>query len=198
VALISMHDDVGQQEADSTVRVAVSRDRDWLEGAFREHYVPLVRLASMLVDRNVAEEIVQDAFVKTHGKLHRVDPEKVPQYLRAAVINGSRSRLRRREVRRRHASTERGAVRAAELDALAGSERSDMLRQLETLPTRQREVLLLRYYLDLSEHEIAAALGLSVGSVKTHAHRGLAALAARLDNPGRGPDDDPESKDVPR
>lgn len=156
---------------------------DWLDAAFRAHYVSLVRLATLLVDRNVAEEIVQDAFVRTYGRLHRVDPDKVPQYLRAAVVNGSRSRLRRREVRRRHQPDKPIDMQAAEVAAVAGTERDAMLQRLDTLPARQREVLLLRYYLDLSEQEIAAALGIALGSVKTHAHRGLAALADRMEAP---------------
>src|SRR4051812_8864080 len=67
--------------------------RDWLDAAFRSDYTPLVRLAALLVDREVAEELVQDAFVRTHGRLSRIDPDKVSVYLRSAVINGARSHL---------------------------------------------------------------------------------------------------------
>jgi RNA polymerase sigma factor (sigma-70 family) len=71
---------------------------------------------------------------------------------------------------------------AAEAEALAGDPDRGVLRALRTLPVRQREVLALRYYLDLSEAEIAATLGISAGSVKTHAHRGLATLAEQLED----------------
>ena len=152
-----------------------------LEAAFRRDYVPLVRLAAMLLDRDSAEEIVQDAFVRTHGRLHRVDPEKVGAYLRAAVVNGARSQLRRRRVRGRQAGAPPGEAAAAEEAGVAGAERRELLAALDRLPVRQREVLLLRYFADLSELEIAETLGISTGSVKTHAHRGLGALAAYLE-----------------
>ena len=155
--------------------------RDWLDGAFRRDYVPLVRLASMLVDRDSAEEIVQEAFVRTHARLHRVDPDKVTAYLRAAVVNGARSQLRRRRVRRRQPEGTPGEVAAAEETGVANTERRELLGALDRLPARQREVLLLRYFADLSEVEIAEALGISNGSVKTHAHRGLSALATRME-----------------
>jgi RNA polymerase sigma-70 factor (sigma-E family) len=153
---------------------------DWLDAAFRRDYGPLVRLATLLVDREVAEELVQDAFVRTHGRLSRVAPGKVSVYLRSAVINGARSHLRRRMVQRRHLPPPPPLAVAAEVGGVAAAERTEVFRALDALPNRQREVLLLRYYLDLSENEIAETLGISTGSVKQHAHRGLAALAATL------------------
>jgi RNA polymerase sigma-70 factor (sigma-E family) len=159
----------------------VARRDDWLEETFRRQYPPLVRLAAMLVDRDSAEEIVQDAFVRTHGRLHRIHPDKVDAYLRSAVVNGARSQLRRRQVRRRHQPDPPPDSPAAEDEGLAGTARHDLLRSLDLLPSRQREVLLLRYFADLSEAEIAATLGISTGSVKTHAHRGLSTLAAHME-----------------
>jgi RNA polymerase sigma-70 factor (sigma-E family) len=153
---------------------------DWLEAAFRRQYLPLVRLATLLVDREVAEELVQDAFVRTHSRLSRIDPAKVPMYLRSAVINGARSHLRHRMVQRRHLPPPPPLAVAAEVGGVAAAERTEMLSALNTLPNRQREVLLLRYYLDLSESEIAETLGISAGSVKQHAHRGLSTLSATL------------------
>ncbi len=157
-------------------------DADWLEATFRRDYASLVRLAAMLVDRDSAEEIVQDAFVRTHGRLHRVDPDKVDAYLRAAVVNGARSQLRRRRVRRRHTPEAAPDAPPAEDAGVASTERGELLAALDRLPARQREVLLLRYFADLSEAEIAETLGISTGSVKTHAHRGLSSLAARLES----------------
>jgi RNA polymerase sigma-70 factor (sigma-E family) len=153
---------------------------DWLSDAFRENYAPLVRLATYLVDREVAEELVQDAFVRTHGRLTAIAPGKVPVYLRSAVINAARSHLRRRMVQRRHQPPPPSLAVAAEVDGVAAAERAEMLSALSSLPNRQREVLLLRYYLDLSESEIAETLGISTGSVKQHAHRGLTTLSTTL------------------
>jgi RNA polymerase sigma-70 factor (sigma-E family) len=158
-----------------------ARDRrDWLDAAFRKDYTPLVRLAGLLVDREVAEELVQDAFVRTHGRLSRIDPDKVSIYLRSAVINGARSHLRRRSVQRRHLPAADPPAVAAEVAGVAAAQRAELLEALERLPNRQREVLLLRYFLDLSETEIAETLGISPGSVKQHAHRGLATLATSM------------------
>ena len=157
-----------------------------LAGAHREHYAQLVRLASLLLDDvGSCEEVVQDAFVRVWQQGAELrSPDKLPAYLRSAVLNGARSRLRRRLVQRRHLATvpPPGAHRAAEDDALATDPDRAVLEALRRLPDRQREVLVLRYYLDLPEAEIAATLGISAGSVKTHAHRGLATLAARLED----------------
>jgi len=156
-----------------------------LSAAFEAHYRPLVRLASLLLDDvGSSEEVVQDAFVRVWSRGPGLrDPERLPAYLRSAVLNGARSQLRRRGVRRRHLrSVGPGASAApAEAEALAADPDGAVLRALRALPDRQREVLALRYYLDLSEAEIAATLGISAGSVKTHAHRGLQALAEALE-----------------
>lgn len=158
-----------------------------LEAAFDAHYRSLVRLASLLLDDvGTCEEVVQDAFVRVwqRGPTLR-DPDRLPAYLRSAVLNGARSALRRRGVRRRHLRSADGPGRApaAEVVAMAGDPDDAVLRALRALPDRQREVLVLRYYLDLPEAEIAATLGISAGSVKTHAHRGLRALAEALEDP---------------
>ncbi|MFP5256720.1 MAG: RNA polymerase sigma factor [Acidimicrobiia bacterium] len=157
-----------------------------LEAAFEAHYRPLVRLAALLLDDvPTCEEVVQDAFVRVwrRGPGMR-DPEKLPAYLRSAVLNGARSQLRRRGVRRRHLRSvgPPPATPAAETAVLAGDPDGQVLAALRGLPDRQREVLALRYYLDLSESEIAATLGITAGSVKTHAHRGLHALAEALED----------------
>jgi len=154
-----------------------------LEAAYRAHYRSLVRLASLLVDDvGTCEEIVQEAFVRvwrTGPALH--DPARLPAYLRSVVLNGARSHLRRSRVARRHVPS------LPEPDAGPGGgglpgDAGRVLEALRSLPHRQREVLALRYYLDLSEAEIATTLGIATGSVKTHASRGLAALADRLED----------------
>jgi RNA polymerase sigma-70 factor (sigma-E family) len=158
----------------------------WLAGLYRDHYRDLVRLAALLLgDVATSEEVVQDAFVRVHLARHRDrlrDDAKALPYLRSAVLNGARSGLRRREVRRRPLAIVRAGAVAAEPEraALAGDEHRRVVAALRRLPARQRECLVLRYYLDLSEAEIAATLGISAGSVKTHASRGIAALASKL------------------
>lgn len=154
-----------------------------LESAYRDHYRSLVHLAALLLDDvGACEEVVQDAFVEAwrRGPVLR-DPERLPAYLRSAVLNGARSRLRRRLVRRRHLTAAADPMPAAETTAMRGDPDHAVIVALRELPARQREVLALRYYLDLSEAEIARTLGIAPGSVKTHAHRGLAALAERLE-----------------
>lgn len=156
-----------------------------LEVAYREHYRSLVRLASILVDDvGACEELVQEAFVNAWRTGGATDVAWLPAYLRSAVLNGARSHLRKVGVRRRHLRAVRDAMPSpsAEQQAVAEDETRRVLVALRSLPDRQREVLSLRYYLDLSEAEIADALRISKGSVKTHAHRGLAALEARLEN----------------
>lgn len=153
-----------------------------LERAHREHYRSLVRLASLLLDDvGACEEVVQEAFVQIwrRGPALR-DPDRLPAYLRSAVLNGARSVMRRRQLRERQPHVAPDPAPGAEVTALAGDPDREVLSALRALPQRQREVLALRYYLDLSEAEIARTLGISTGSVKTHASRGLATLADRL------------------
>ena len=156
-----------------------------LETAHREHYRSLVRLASLLIDDvGTCEEIVQEAFVKVwqRGPALR-EPDRLPAYLRSAVLNGARSSMRHRLVGRRHLQAVPDPAPSAEATAIAGDADGEVLAALRALPRRQREVLALRYYLDLTEVEIARTLGISAGAVKTHASRGLAALADRLEAP---------------
>jgi RNA polymerase sigma-70 factor (sigma-E family) len=150
----------------------------------RAHYTSLVRLATLVVgDVGTAEHVTQDAFVKLQlrwGGLR--DPAKAPAYLRSAVLNGARSQLRRRRVGVRHDARRTAAPPAVTPEsAMVGrAEHERVVAALRRLPRRQREAVTLKYYLDLPEAEIAAAMGVSGGSVKTHLHRGLAALAQDL------------------
>jgi RNA polymerase sigma-70 factor (sigma-E family) len=154
-----------------------------LAALFRDHYANLVRLASLLVDdQGAAEEVVQEAFVGLFRRWDRLDDiQAAPGYLRTTVVNLARSRLRRRAVRRRHRPEEVPDAPSAELGALARDEERAVLAAVAGLPRRQRECLVLRYYLDLGQAETAAILGISVGSVKSHTHRGLTTLAAALE-----------------
>ncbi len=149
------------------------------------HYRSLVRLAVLLVDDlGTAEEVVQDAYVRMHGAWRRIrEPEAAVGYLRTTVLNLARSKLRRRQVARRHAPKPMPDAPSAEYGALERLEHDRVVAALRTLPGRQRECLVLRYYGDLSEAQIAEAMGISPGAVKSHASRGMAALRAALEVP---------------
>lgn len=153
-----------------------------VEQLYAGHYRQLVRLAVLLVrDRETAEEVVQDAFVAMHGRWSRLrDPDNAAAYLRQAVVNRARSALRHRGVVERHRPTAVPDEPGADEAVLAADRRRQVLDALARLSDRQREVLTLRYFLDLSEQEIASTLGISPGSVKSHASRGAAALRQLL------------------
>jgi RNA polymerase sigma-70 factor (sigma-E family) len=156
-------------------------DRDVaLAALHREHYAGLVRLACLLLDdRGAGEEVVQEAFVRVHGSWARVD--RPLTYLRATVLNLSRSRMRRRLVARRRVEPVTPPATSPEEHVVLLADQQEVLDAVRALPRRQRECIVLRYYLDLSEAEIASTLGISAGSVKSHSHRGLAALEKRLE-----------------
>lgn len=147
------------------------------------HYRSLVRLAALLVhDTATAEEVVQDSFVAMHAGMYRLrDSEKALSYLRAAVVNRSRSVLRHRVVVDRNAPKPAPDMPSAEHSALALLERSAVVAALRKLPGRQREVVVLRYYGDLSEAQIASTMGITRGAVKSHTSRAMAALRSVLE-----------------
>jgi RNA polymerase sigma-70 factor (sigma-E family) len=153
-----------------------------IEDLYREHALGLVRFALLLTgDRATAEDIVQDAFLGLHRHWDEVkDPGRVLAYLRTAVVNGSRSRYRRQMVARRLRPEPLAMVQSAEALALAGEDRRALLAAVDALPRRQREVLALKYFLDLGEQEIAAILSISRGAVASTASRALTALARQL------------------
>jgi RNA polymerase sigma-70 factor (sigma-E family) len=155
-----------------------------LDQLYAAHWRSLVRLAVLLVhDVSLAEEIVQDSFVAVHGRWRGLrDPDRALAYLRQTVVNRGRSALRHRGVVERHAERDRPVTTMPGADAsvMADDRRDRVLDALRGLPARQREVLALRYYSELSEAEIADALGISRGAVKSHASRGAAALRVTL------------------
>jgi RNA polymerase sigma-70 factor (sigma-E family) len=166
------------------MNVSLSWDADTaVEELYAAHYRRLVRLSVLLVhDVETAEEVVQDSFVAMHGKWRNLrDPEKGLAYLRQTVVNKSRSVLRHRSVQARYTPPVMPDHHGADQDALAAERRTQVLDALRELPDRQREVLALRYYLDLSEADIAETLGISRGAVKSHASRGVAALRHLLE-----------------
>ncbi|MCP2166197.1 RNA polymerase sigma-70 factor, sigma-E family [Goodfellowiella coeruleoviolacea] len=149
-----------------------------LEDLYRQHRMRLVRLALLLVDEPAtAEDVVQEAFTGLHRNWSGLrDAQAALGYLRTAVVNGSRSVLRRRKTARDYTPPHVVNARSAESLAMLTAEHQAVVAALTKLPPRQREVLVLRYYGDLSEAEIAEATGISKGTVKSTASRALDAL----------------------
>jgi RNA polymerase sigma-70 factor (sigma-E family) len=149
---------------------------------YAAHRLSLVRLATLLVDdRASAEDVVQDAFAGlATNRTSLRDPDKALAYLRQAVVNRSRSALRRRRTVRGYAPLR--SIESARPDerAVLAEEHREILAALHRLAPRQREVLVLRYWSGLSEAEIAEALGISRGAVKSTASRALDHLETRM------------------
>ena len=162
---------------------------------YHSEYKSLVRLAVLLVhDVPTAEEVVQDAFEAMHTAWRRLrEKEKALSYLRQAVVNRSRSVLRHRTVVDRNAPKSAPDEPSAEHGALALIERSAVIAALRTLPDRQREAVVLRYYADLSEADIAATMGISKGAVKSHTARAMASLKSLLELEASGHGERPET-----
>ena len=169
-------------------RVAAPAQRDEvLDALFRTHCLSLVRLAVVLLgDREEAEEVVQDAFVSLHRHWSGLrDTGAAGAYLRAAVVRGCRSR-QRRFARARRASSRLAAVPADDpLEELAvhTDEAARLAAAVRALPTRQREVIVARYYLGYTEAQTAQLLQVGLGSVKRHGHRALATLHRGIEVP---------------
>ena len=143
---------------------------------FRVRYLEMVRLAGLL-GADDPEDIAQEAFTRLMNK--QPDPGDAAStlaYLRAIVVNLTRNRHRHLRVARQHAP----AIAAAASCELGYEDHSEVIAALAGLPRRRREAIVLRYWLDLPEREIAAAMGVSPGTVKSHVSRGLAALARTL------------------
>jgi RNA polymerase sigma-70 factor (sigma-E family) len=150
---------------------------------YSAHYRTLVRLATLLVrDISTAEEVVQDSFIAMHASWRRLrDTDKALSYLRQSVVNKSRSVLRHRVVMDRNAPKPAPDVPSAEHGAITLLERSSVVEALRKLPVRQREALVLRYYADMSEAQIASVMGISRGAVKSHTARGMTSLRTVLE-----------------
>jgi RNA polymerase sigma-70 factor (sigma-E family) len=161
---------------------------------YQAHAVGLIRLAVIILgDRGTAEDVVQDAFLGLYRGWPRLsDPDKALPYLRASALNGCRNVLRQRarnERRERVAAAEAGPggfgapggdVESAEAAAIVGEEHREVLAAILALPGRQREALVLRYYLDMTEADAAKAMGVSRGTIKSATSRAVAALGRML------------------
>jgi RNA polymerase sigma factor (sigma-70 family) len=150
-----------------------------IEGLFRVRYLEMVRLAGLL-GADDPEDIAQEAFVRLMNKRPQIDdPEAVLPYLRAIVCNLTRNRHRHLGVVRQRtpAAVDEGSSEQA---AILAEDHREVIAALAALPSRRREAIVLRYWLDLPEREIAAAMGVSHGTVKSQISRGLAALGVAL------------------
>jgi RNA polymerase sigma-70 factor (sigma-E family) len=150
---------------------------------FRRHCRPLVAMVWVVLgDRGAAEEVVQEAFLSLRRAWPRMrERDRAAAYLRATAMNLTRSRLRHRMVVRRHPLQHPVDVLSAEEDVMLREDHRQVVAALRCLPLRQRECLVLRFYAELNDSEIANTLGISPNSVKTHLGRGIAALGARLE-----------------
>ncbi len=147
---------------------------------YERHSGAGLRLAYLLTggDRPAAEDLLHEAFIRCVGRFrHLRVPDAFDAYLRRAIVNLHTSGLRHAELERAQAARERGApARLSSMPDIAG--RHDLWRSLSVLPARQRAALVLRYYEDLSEAEIANVLGCSTGTVKSQASKGVAKMRA--------------------
>ncbi|MFI0989385.1 SigE family RNA polymerase sigma factor [Streptomyces exfoliatus] len=155
---------------------------DHLTETYRAHYRSLLGLAALLLDDTAScEDVVQEAFIRVHSARKRVrEPEKTLAYLRQTVVNLSRSALRRRILGLKLLSKPMPDMASAEEGAYDQLEREDLIKAMRGLQRRQREVLALRYFSDMTEAQVAEALGISLGSVKAYGSRGIAALRVAM------------------
>jgi RNA polymerase sigma-70 factor (sigma-E family) len=150
---------------------------------YSTEYRSLVRISVVLVgDVGTAEEVVQECFIAMYAAWRRLkNVDKAVNYLRRSVVNRSRSVLRRRIVADKHVPKHEPDMPSAEQGAITQLERAAVIAALRSLPLRQREAIMLRYYLDLSEDEVADAMRISRGAVKSHTARAKAALRRVLE-----------------
>jgi RNA polymerase sigma-70 factor (sigma-E family) len=153
-------------------------DVEHYQQLFHGHFVTMTRLAAML-GADDPEDVAQEAFVRLHRRRRTLrDTHASLGYLRTTVVNLSRSRVRHLAVVRRNQTTRAPDAESAEHQAVRREDARELVVALGQLSTRHREALVLRYWLELNEAEMADAMGVSRGTVKSHVSRGLDALAA--------------------
>jgi RNA polymerase sigma-70 factor (sigma-E family) len=147
---------------------------------YQSHALSLARLALlMLGDADAAQDVVQDAFFGLYRRWDNLaSADAAPAYLRTSVLNGCRTALKRRSRPAIHAAAE--PLESAEATIVHTEEQRAVLAAVRRLPTRQREALVLRYYLDMTEDQAARAMGVSRGTVKSATSRAVAAVGRML------------------
>ncbi len=170
-------------ETAETPEVVAGTTVDHLTATYQAHYRSLLGLAALLLDDTAScEDVVQEAFIRVHSARNRVrDREKTLAYLRQTVVNLSRSALRRRILGLKLLSKPMPDMASAEEGAYDQLERDDLIKAMRGLQRRQREVLVLRYFADMTEVQVAETLGISLGSVKAYGSRGIAALRVAME-----------------
>lgn len=164
-------------------RTAADEDSSFA-AVFNEHHRPAVRLAYLLTgDAYQAEDIVSEAFTKVYVQWRKGAVRDVGPYLRRAVANQANSKLRRRYLERREAGRRTGDERGVRYVDDQAADHDTVWQAIQQLPDRQRQVVVLRYYEDLSEADMAEVLGISPGTVKSSLSRGLARLEELLSDP---------------
>jgi RNA polymerase sigma-70 factor (sigma-E family) len=156
--------------------------RQHVSALYQAHALALVKLAVLMTgDQPTAEDVVQDAFLGLYRRWQTLlDADKALGYLRSSVLNGCRS-VHRVRFRRQAVTLDPPAdADSAEAEAMLGEAHRQVLAALRRLPPRQREAVVLRYYLDMTEDQAAQAMGVARGTVKSATSRGLAALARML------------------
>jgi len=176
---VPARDDVDLDGLAECVPDSASRARDAGSFAqvFDEHYVGLVRLAlAHCGDRALAEDAVAEAYARVWPRFSRGTVADVDAYLRRAVLNEIRGRFRRRVVEAREEQRRRVDWRAGISDERNVDDRAQLLAAIRALPAKQRDVIVLRFYEDLSEEETARTLGIRIGTVKSRCSRALERL----------------------
>lgn len=175
--------EAGGSSKSETVEVVAGTTVDHLTATYQAHYRSLLGLAALLLDDTAScEDVVQEAFIRVHSARSRVrDREKTLAYLRQTVVNLSRSALRRRILGLKLLSKPMPDMASAEEGAYDQLERDDLIKAMKGLQRRQREVLVLRYFADMTEAQVADTLGISLGSVKAYGSRGIAALRVAME-----------------
>ncbi|MFJ8011690.1 SigE family RNA polymerase sigma factor [Streptomyces sp. NPDC096339] len=173
----------GTGEAGEAKAVVAGTTVDHLTETYQAHYRSLLGLAALLLDDTAScEDVVQEAFIRVHSARNRVrDRDKTLAYLRQTVVNLSRSALRRRILGLKLLSKPMPDMASAEEGAYDQLERDDLIKAMRGLQRRQREVLVLRYFADMTEAQVAETLGISLGSVKAYGSRGMAALRVAME-----------------
>ena len=164
-------------------RAAPETARQQVTALYRAHALGLVRLAVLMVgDQQTAEDVVQDAFLALYRRWPALkDPDRALTYARSSVLNGCRMVHRAKSRRDGITLAAPEDIQSAEATALLGESSREVLAALRLLPARQREAVVLRYYLDMTEDQAAQAMGVSRGTVKSATSRGIAALARMLE-----------------
>lgn len=163
---------------------------DVTAGLFNAHRVALVRMAALLVDdRETAQDVVQEAFLQLHAHRRSLSsPDAALPYVRRCVLNGARSVLRRRRLTRRVPVEDPQTRPGVDVAVVSNFEQRAVLAAVRGLPARQQQVVILRFWLDVSVADVADVLGIRPGAVAAATFKAIRTLGRRLSDQGIGKD----------